>query len=514
MLKKRGAGVLLHISSMPSPYGIGVFDENILHFIDRISEMGFTYWQVLPFNPIDASNSPYCSPSAFAGNYLFINPQGLCEMGLVTADEVKDSIYHGSPYSADYAFAAEKRLALLQKAFYRMDDKTAAAVKEFELQSPWLTDYAVYMAVKELEGGKPWWEWSDAHAHYFTCIQSVFDYEERAAFWKFVQYIFYRQWSEIKRYANKKGIAIIGDMPIYVAMDSADVWSSLKLFLIDEKTLTAKKVAGVPPDYFSENGQLWGNPIYDWQAMKKDGYAWWLSRLEHALKTYDTVRIDHFRAFASYWAVPADSETAKVGEWLDGPKMDLFDKIFEKFGKDVPIIAEDLGTFGEDVVQLLEDTGFPGMKVIQFGFDPNGDSSHLPHNATPNSVNYVGTHDNNTLLGWLWEASEQERRFALDYCRFDGSAPWGDGGYHSASCRSIIETVWQSPSNVAVIALQDMCGFGSDARMNTPGVAEKNWAFRTTRDTLDSIDTAYFQRINALYRRMYPVFDKKHKTEV
>ncbi len=511
MLKKRGAGVLLHISSMPSPYGIGVFDENTLHFIDRISEMGFTYWQVLPFNPPDASNSPYCSPSAFAGNYLFINPQGLCEMGLVTEDEVKENCYDGSPYSAAFDFAAEKRLSLLQKAFYRIDDKIAADIKAFELKNHWLTDYAVFMAVKELEDGKPWWQWSEQHARYFDCIKSVFDYEERAAFWKFVQYIFFLQWNEIKRYANKKGIAVIGDMPIYVAMDSADVWSSLNLFLIDEKSLTAKKVAGVPPDYFSENGQLWGNPLYDWEAMKKDGYGWWLSRLEHALAIYDTVRIDHFRAFASYWAIPAESETAKVGEWLDGPKMDLFNAVFEKFGKDAPIIAEDLGIFGEDVVKLLQDTGFPGMKVIQFGFDPNGDSSHLPHNATPNSINYVGTHDNNTLLGWLWEASEEERSFALDYCRFDKSKPWGEGGYYSASCRSIIETVWQSPSNVAVIALQDMCGFGADARMNTPGVPEKNWAFRTTRETIDSIDTAYFQRINALYRRMYPVFDKKQK---
>jgi 4-alpha-glucanotransferase len=390
-----------------------------------------------------------------------------------------------------------------------VDDELAKRIKEFELSHPWLTDYALYMALKEAEGQKPWWEWEEKHARYFECVKDIFSFESEAAFWKFVQYIFFEQWNKLKKYANKKGIAVIGDMPIYVAMDSADVWANINQFLIDEKTLTAKKVAGVPPDYFSEDGQLWGNPIYNWENMKKDGYTWWLSRLEQALSTYDTVRIDHFRAFASYWEIPAESETAKIGEWVDGPKMDLFDAVFSRFGKDAPIIAEDLGTFGEDVIKLLDDTGFPGMRVIQFGFDPGGDSTHLPHNAPANSINYVGTHDNNTLLGWLWEASESERDFALDYCRFDKRSFWGDGGYRSPSCRSIIETVWQSASNVAVISLQDMCGFGSDARMNTPGIAEKNWRFRTTRDTIDSIDTEYFRRINALYRRMYPSLEKE-----
>lgn len=510
MLKKRGAGVLLHISSMPSPYGVGVLDENAKHFVDRISDMGFSYWQVLPFNPIDNANSPYCSTSAFAGNYIYINPEGLRDMGLISDEDVRENIYDGSPYTAEYEFALKQRLATLKKAFSNISEDIAKEIKAFELENSWLTDYAVFMAVKEQENGKPWWEWSSEHAHYFDCIKNIYDYEEAAAFWKFVQFIFYKQWSEIKKHANKKGVAIIGDMPIYVAMDSVDVWSNLPMFLIDEKTLKVEKVAGVPPDYFSEDGQLWGNPIYDWKAMKKDGYSWWLSRLAHNLKIYDTVRIDHFRAFASYWAVPADSKTAKVGEWIDGPRMNFFNKVFEVFGKDAPIIAEDLGVFGEDVVELLENTGFPGMKVVQFGFDPNSDSSHLPHNAGPNSINYVGTHDNNTILGWLWEASQEERKFALEYCHFNGGN-WGDGGYHSASCRAVTEAVWQSASNVAIIAFQDMCGFGSDARMNIPGVPEKNWRFRTTRETIDSMDTEYFKHINSLYRRMYPVFDKKEK---
>ncbi len=505
MLKKRGAGVLFHISSMPSPYGIGVFGKNTKNFIDKLCEMGFTYWQVLPFNPTDNSNSPYCSPSAFAGNYLFINPEYLCETGLIGEADVKANLYEGSPYTADYEFAAEKRLTTLKKAFLNITDSILKEIKKFETENPWVTDYSLFMAAKEAEGGKPWWQWNKSFSHYSTCVQNTASLADAAAFWTFVQYIFFKQWHEIKEYANEKGIAVIGDMPIYVAMDSVDVWANLPQFLIDEKTLKPEKVAGVPPDYFSEDGQLWGNPIYDWKKMKKDGYSWWISRLKTALETYDVVRIDHFRAFASYWEVPADAETAKTGEWKSGPKMDFFSKVFEAF-PDAPIIAEDLGSFGEDVVQLLEETGFPGMKVVQFGFDPNSDSSHLPHNAVPNSINYVGTHDNNTILGWLWEADEEERKFALDYIGFTGDN-WGDGGYYSPSCRKVIEAVWKSASNVAILSFQDMCGFGSDARMNRPGIPEENWRFRTTEDTLNSIDFSYFRHINSIFRRMYPVFD-------
>lgn len=505
MLKKRGAGVLLHISSIPSEYAVGVFDENVKYFIDKIADMGFTYWQVLPFNPVDASNSPYCSESAFAGNYMFINPKKLFDDGLVSEKEYRENIYTDSPYTADYEFAKRTRLKLLKSAFLNIDGNMAQNIKKFEIENPWLTDYSVFMAVKEQENMKPWWQWSKKHANYYECIKDIYSYEQSAAFWKFVQYIFFTQWAEIKDYANKKGVAVIGDMPIYVAMDSVDVWADLPMFLIDKKTFSPKKIAGVPPDYFSADGQLWGNPLYDWKAMEKDGYRWWISRIGHSLKLYDTVRIDHFRAFASYWSVPADAETAKEGEWLKGPGMKLFNKVFEVY-PDAPIIAEDLGVFGDDVVKLLEDTAFPGMKVVQFGFDPNSDSSHLPHNAEKNSINYVGTHDNNTILGWLWEASESERAFALEYCGFCGDN-WGDGGYYSKSCRCIIESVWKSASNVAVIALQDMCGFGSDARMNIPGEPDKNWRFRTTKETIDNIDCDYFKRINALYRRMYPSID-------
>ncbi|MCD7775332.1 MAG: 4-alpha-glucanotransferase [Clostridiales bacterium] len=503
MLKKRGAGVIMHISSLPSQYGIGVFDKNCLEFVETLADMNFSYWQVLPFNPVDDSNSPYCSASAFAGNCLFIDPMGLYEMGLCSLSEVRSNIYAGSPYTADYEFAAKTRMELLKNAFLRIDEKLAVKIREFENENPWLTDFSLFMAVKEANNFKPWWQWDDEFARFNVFKEKHrYDYEERSAFWKFCQYIFFTQWQRVKDYANSKGIAVIGDMPIYVAMDSADVWANLPMFMIDGEKLSPEKVAGVPPDYFSEDGQLWGNPIYNWDAMKKDGYSWWLRRIGAALTVYDVVRIDHFRAFASFWEVDAGSDTAKIGQWKKGPGMDFWSKVFKVY-PDAPVIAEDLGVFGEDVVELLNDTGFPGMKVVQFGFDSNSDSSHLPHNAPINSVNYVGTHDNNTILGWLWEANENDRRFALDYCGFEGDN-WGDGGYKSKSCRKIIEAVWRSSSNTAMIAFQDMCGFGSDARMNIPGVPEKNWRFRTTKETIDSIDREYFKRINSLFRRTYP----------
>ena len=500
MFKQRGAGVLMHISSLPSEYGVGVFGKECFDFVDKLAEMKFSYWQVLPFNPIDDANTPYCSASAFAGNILFIDPKGLQEMGLCTEDEIRSNIYDGSPYTADFDFAKKARLSLLKKAFSRIDAEFAQKVKDFESENKWLTQFSYFMAIKEANDFKAWWEWDEDFARFdLFKRRHRHDYAERSAFWKFSQYVFFMQWQKVKDYANSKGIKIIGDMPIYVAMDSVDVWSNLPMFLIDDKKLAPEKVAGVPPDYFSEDGQLWGNSIYNWEAMDKDGYKWWLERIGNALNTYDVVRIDHFRAFASYWEIPADSKTAKTGEWKDGPGMKLFKKVFRKF-PDAPIIAEDLGVFGEDVVKLLEDTNFPGMKVVQFGFDPGSDSSHMPHNAQKNSVNYVGTHDNNTLLGWLWEANEDERRFALDYVGFEGDN-WGDGGYYSKSCRKIIETVWRSASDTAIIAFQDMCGFGSDARMNIPGVPEKNWRFRTTKETINNIDKEYFKKINSLFRR-------------
>lgn len=502
MKQPRCAGVLLHMSSMPSPYGVGVFGAECLSFLDKLEAMGFRRWQVLPFTITDDANSPYCAPSAFAGNYLFIDPRKLAAAGLLNAEEAAANECPSSPYTADYPFARERRMSCLKTAYSRLTSELKTQIEAFSETQDWLEDFALFMAVKTAEEGKPWWEWKPEHRAYLQCKKTAGSYQEEINFWKFTQFIFYKQWNEIKQYAAQKGIGIIGDMPIYVARDSADVWSRPDLFRLDPVSLCPTAVAGVPPDYFAKDGQLWGNPLYDWKAMEQDGYRWWISRLRHTLGIYDTVRIDHFRAFASYWAVPADAETAKNGQWEKGPGLALFDALEQALGK-ADILAEDLGLFGEDVAALLEQTGFPGMKVIQFGFDPAGDSSHLPHNYPFHCVAYAGTHDNNTLLGWLWDATEDERQFAMDYCGFCGDH-WGDGGFHSASCRAITETLWRSSANTVIIALQDLCGFGKDARMNIPGVPELNWRYRTTEETLAQIDTAYYQKINRLYRRGTP----------
>ncbi|MBQ5995953.1 MAG: 4-alpha-glucanotransferase [Clostridia bacterium] len=499
MLNTRASGVLMHLSSLPSPYAVGVMGDETKRFIDKIADMGFSYWQILPLNPPDFYGSPYTSNAVFAISHMFIDPRPLLAAGLVSQADVERNVYYGSPYTADYEFAYNGRLELLKKAFKNADGELLRKAEEFAEKHGWCKAYSLYEAAKERFDNRPWYEWDADFARYEKCVENEEALSESASFYAFVQYIAYSQWREIKLYANDRGVKILGDMPIYVSTDSVDVWSNRSLFEIDGKNFSKKRVAGVPPDYFSADGQLWGNPLYDWKSMEKDGFKWWIDRLKASLTIFDTVRIDHFRAFASYWAVPAKSETAREGEWLKGPGMKLFNAVREEMG-DLPIIAEDLGTFGEDVIKLLENTAFPGMRVIQFGFDPGADSTHLPHNYPKNSIAYVGTHDNNTLLAWLWEASEQERKFALDYCSFKGDN-WGEGGYHSPSCRAIIEAVWRSPSLVSMISFQDMCGFGSDARMNVPGRAFGNWQFRTTEDTIAQLDADYYRHINYLFKR-------------
>lgn len=501
MDSKRTAGVLMHITSLPGYYGTGVMGKAARDFVDSLSEMGFHYWQVLPLNPVDDSGSPYCSYSAFAGNLSIIDPQGLYDEGYINAEEKEKCRYGGSIFASDHGFAHTTRLEVLKSAFSRINEDTYEQLVIFAEQNPWVEPFSYFMVLRDLYDKKPWWQWDEKHKRYSEALKYKDGYKEEIDFYIFTQYVFFTQWRSLKEYANSKGVFILGDMPIYVSRDSADVWSGTEFFEINPKSLAPEMVAGVPPDYFSEDGQLWGNPLYNWKRMKKDGYKWWINRLSCALKLYDRVRIDHFRAFASYWAVPSDSKTAKTGQWLKGPGMELFSCVKREL-PDADIIAEDLGTFGEDVIKLLDDSGFPGMRVIQFGFDPMGDSTHLPHNYPKNCVAYVGTHDNNTILGWLWDARAQERDFALRYCCYGGSN-WGEGGAYSGSCRAVIETVWRSSASTAIVAVQDMCGYGKDARMNIPGTTKSNWSFRISEDGLRSIDKAYFKEINRLYRRCY-----------
>lgn len=498
---KRAAGVLLSVSSLPGPFGTGVFGREARDFIDRLKRMDFSFWQVLPLGPLDRGNSPYCGESAFAGNTLYVDPRGLSELGLVTDEDIYSCIYRGSPHTADYGFARFSRENVLRKAYRTFRENRDAFpltndFNEFVKTRPWLRPYAEFKAKKELSGGTCWNTWNE---ELFSERKEELD--DLIEYYSFVQFLFFFQWKNIKKYANENGIRIIGDMPLYIDYDSADVYSDPGDFQIDPSTFKPEKVAGVPPDYFSEEGQLWGNPLYNWTAMKKNGFRWWKERLASALDLYDVVRIDHFRGLASYWAVPYGAKSAKDGHWEKGPGLELFEAFKEIPGytKD-RLIAEDLGVFGQDVTDLLRNVGLPGMRVIQFAFDESRASTNLPHNYDKNSVAYVGTHDNNTVLGWLWEADPKEKEFALRYCGFKG-ADWEKGGYKSESCRAMTEAVWKSPAKLSVVSLQDMCGYGKDCRMNTPGEPEGNWLFRTTVDALSGIDEAYYREINSIFGR-------------
>ncbi len=493
----RRSGVLLNISSLPSPYGIGGLGKEARAFAKRIADMGFSLWQILPTVPLGSGDSPYAGPSAFAGNVLYIDVDDLQSKGLITKAEKESAYYEGSPYTAAYGYAATAKDKLLRFAFSRAGAELLAKAKAFGEENPRIKDYALFAAIKDAMGGAPFWDWGK-YGNYAYAAANPGEHEEEFLYRLFCQYVFFTQWAEFKAYVNSVGVKIFGDMPIYVSADSAELWSSPNMFQLGKLTGRPEKVAGVPPDYFSEDGQLWGNPLYDWNAMKNDGFSWWIDRINTCAKLYDLVRIDHFRALASYWAVPATAKTAKDGAWKKGPGMAFF-KAIQKSCK-CEIVAEDLGTFGEDVVKLLKDSGLPGMRVVQFGFAPGENSEHLPHNYVRNTVAYIGTHDNNTMLGWLWSATPEERAFALDYCGASHIG-WEQGGKYAPACRKIIEAVWRSVADTAVISLQDMCGYGSDTRMNIPGEPEGNWLFRTTEEALEDIDADYFKKLNSLYNR-------------
>lgn len=498
---KRSGGVLLHISSLPGKYGIGSFGKEAVKFSEKLKEMGFTYWQTLPFTTIDKHNSPYKSFSAFAGNPYFIDLPSLAEKGLLTEEELEES-ENINPHFVDFKWLKETRDKIFRLAYGRIDESCKEKISEFAKKNKhWLPDYALYMTLREKNENKDWYDWEDKSLKFHekkAVEKAMADYEEDVLYHEFLQYEFYTQWAEVKAQINKNGIKMIGDMPIYVSLESSDVWGNRELFALLEDG-SPKLVAGVPPDYFSEDGQMWGNPLYNWELMKKQNYSWWIKRIENSLLTFDVVRIDHFRGFSAYWAIPAEAETAKSGSWLKGPGMKFFNVIMKKFDNS-QIIAEDLGEIDEDVCKLLKKTKLPGMRVMQFAFIGDRDSIHLPHNYEKNTVAYTGTHDNNTILGWLWEASPENRKTALEYCNFTGD-DWGIGGYHSESCRAIIRTLWESTAQLTIVPVQDLCGFGSDTKMNQPGVAEGNWAFRVTEEALSQIDEEWMKNLNDIYRR-------------
>ena len=476
---KRQSGILMHISSLYGDYSIGNFGKSAYEFIDFIRKAGFSVWQVLPFTVTDEYNSPYKSFSAFGGNPYFIDPETLCENGLISKSDLENS-KQATPYACEFERLGKERLTLLRKAYSNITDKSE--IDTFIESNPRLEAFCRFMTLREQNGGKPWQEWE---------CNEISD-TETLGLWKFIQYEFFRQWYAVKEYANANGISIIGDIPIYVSDDSCDVWENRRLFQVDEKGYPSR-VAGVPPDYFAEDGQLWGNPLYDWDELKKDGYGWWKERIDHALKMFDGVRIDHFRAVEAYWSVDAKEKTARNGKWVKGPGIELVNAIKEGH-EDKLIIAEDLGDITDEVRALVEESGFPGMRVFQFGFLDDGDSIHMPHNYVRNSVAYSGTHDNNTLFGFLWESSDDVRRRALDYCGFAG----GDWG---GATPLLLRAVFSSVSDLAIIPVQDFLMYGSDTRINTPGVASGNWSYRVTKEQLENADIGFFKSLNRMYRR-------------
>lgn len=469
----RSSGVLMHISSLPSPYGIGTMGKEARKFADFLEKAGQKYWQILPICPTSYGDSPYQSFSSFAGNPYLIDLEYLCKEKLLTKKECASFPWGKDPLHVDYGIMYESRYKLLKLAYQRFCAHEPADFAVFCAQeAEWLSDYALFMALKDASGGAAWFAWDkDLKTRKPEALEAARKaYAEDIRFYQMLQYLFFDQWWKLKAYVNAKGIEIIGDVPIYVAGDSADVWANPKQFYLDED-LNPIDVAGCPPDAFSEDGQLWGNPLFRWDVMKADGYSWWTRRIAAMSKLYDVVRIDHFRGFDSYYAIPAEDKNAKGGEWRKGPGMDLFRVLEQKLGK-LNIIVEDLGFLTPSVLKLVADSGFPGMKVIQFAFDSREGSNYLPHTYTEHCVVYTGTHDNDTLLGWMKTAPKQSVKFAKEYLNLTK-----EEGYHWGMMRG----AWSSVGEVAIVPMQDILGLGSEARMNTPSTLGGNWQWRAAQ---------------------------------
>ncbi len=452
------------IFSLPSGYGIGTLGAEAYRFVDFLKLAGQSYWQILPLNPTNYGDSPYQSFSSFAGNPYFIDIELLIGEGLLTKAEADDFDFGKNSYKIDYGKLYENRLPLLKIAFSRF--KRTTAFDDFCADNAyWLNDYALFMALKS-ENNFVAWQSFNIGAEYDDCTEDIAKKEE-VLFHKFLQFKFFSQWQNLKNYANENGVKIIGDIPIYVALDSADVWSDKAQFLLDGHS--PRLVAGCPPDAFTEDGQLWGNPLYDWKKMKADNYGWWKRRLGAALKMYDVVRIDHFRGFEAFYAIPATDKTAKNGKWIKGPDIAFFREMKKEFGEALPIIAEDLGFLTPQVHKMLRLSGFPGMKVLQFAFDSREESDYLPHNYDKNCVVYTGTHDNDTIIGWVDTAPTADVKFAEKYLNCKR-----DNGFNFAMIRAALSSV----ADTAIIMMPDLIGAGSDARINTPSTLGDNWQWR------------------------------------
>ena len=468
----RKSGILMHISSLSSPYGIGTMGQTARQFVDFLKEGGQQCWQLLPICPTSYGDSPYQSYSTFAGNPYFIDLDELEKIGLLQKEDYEHIDWECSPDKVNYGTMYQKRYRVLRKAVARFLECPPEDFDSYCQENDfWLADFALFMALKDVHEGAPWSEWREPlrNRDERALKQAAEENEENTIFWKVLQYLFFRQWNELKAYANERGISIIGDLPIYVSLDSVDVWAHPELFQLDENKIP-KEVAGCPPDGFSAEGQLWGNPLFDWGYMEEHGFSWWIERIRYLCNVYDTLRIDHFRGFDAYYAIPYGDTTAKNGYWKQGPGMKLFNAVERAIGRQ-PIIAEDLGHLTDSVRQLLKDSGFPGMKVMEFAFDSRDESGneYLPHNYIENCVAYAGTHDNDTILGWFAEADSEDTDYAKKYLKISegDSLNW-----------SMMDVLWESVANMVIIQAQDILDLGSEARMNQPSTVGANWQWR------------------------------------
>lgn len=495
----RASGILMPISALPSKYGIGTLGKEAYAYADFLKNAKQKFWQVLPVSPTSYGDSPYQSFSTFAGNPYFIDFDMLKEDGLLKLSEYSKLYWGTNPEYIDYEWIYKNRFSVLQTAFKRFIAKPLSAeyISFKEEKAFWLDGYALYMAVKTENGGVSWLEWSDElkRRDYNEIEQAKKRLEDEIEFWKFVQYKFFEQWTKWKKYVNELGIKIIGDIPIYVAMDSADVWSNPKYFSLDEK-LEPIDVAGCPPDYFSETGQLWGNPIYNWDVIKADGYDWWIKRIKAAMDFYDLIRIDHFRGFEAFYAIPAENDTAIDGEWRKGPGIELFRRADQEIGAHVPIIAEDLGIITDEVRALLAESGYPGMKVLEFAFTAGQESDYMPHNFNKNCICYAGTHDNNTLAGWIEEMSKEDYDYLLKYTRTKR------GANEKTECiDNLIALAWESAADTVIIQMQDVLKQGGWARMNTPSTVGGNWQWRMKKGLTSAAAAKYLRELTETYFR-------------
>ena len=491
---ERSAGILLSVSSLPSPYGIGTFGKAAYDFADFLRDAGQTYWQMLPLGPTSFGDSPYQSFSSFAGNPYFIDPDMLIRDGLLTPEEVESCAWGTEPRYVDYGKIYESRFGLLQKAKERGWGRDAEEIAAFTAENEsWLPDYALFMACKRRFGMRSWLEWPDVKLRLrdaSTLEKYRRELREDIEFFTYLQFLFYRQWNELREYIHRQGISVIGDLPIYVAMDSADVWSEPEFFQLDDMGFPTA-VSGVPPDYFTADGQLWGNPLYDWDRMKQDGFGWWIRRIGGAAKLYDVIRIDHFRGLDSYWAVPYGEKTARRGEWRPGPGMELIRALTGWF-PELPFIAEDLGYPTPGVAKLLKDSGWPGMKVLQFAFESRESSAYLPHAYGSHCICYTGTHDNATLLGWREEAAPEDVAYAVRYLGLNE-----EEGFN----RGVIRGGMSSVAELFVSTMQDYLELGRDHRMNTPGNPVGNWQWRMLPGEATNALAAEIRSVTEMYGR-------------